>query len=289
MRLFQYKTKDENREIGLEKEGTFYNFSKMDSKNSFTSLIEMIKNNSFNAAYISDVVQQAENSKSLDTFGISNTVEFDTPLEACAKILCYGVNYASHAKEGDNPIPDEPIIFTKTPNTLLPHKGVIEFPKKIGRVDHEIELGVVIGKMGKNIPEDKAMDYVAGYTIINDISARKMQFDDLDKSHPWFRSKSYDTFCPVGPYLLPADAISDPHNLDLTLKINGVVKQNSNTSQMIFNIPRLIAFASEILTLNIGDIICTGTPEGISELADGDIVTCEISELGLLSNTVKVL
>ena len=289
MKLFQYETADNIKQIGIESDGKFYNFTKMTPGNEFASIIRMIEKNSFNSIYIDGLIEAVRKENRLNAFEIDKNIKFDIPLGNCPKILCYGVNYVAHAKEGNNPIPDQPIIFTKTPNTLLPHNGVITFPRNIGRVDHEIELGVVIGKKGKNIREDEALNYVAGYTIINDISARKMQIDDLDKSHPWFRSKSYDTFCPIGPYLIPADAISDPYNLDLTLKINGEIKQHSNTSRMIFKIPRLISFASEIVTLNTGDIICTGTPEGISEIVDGDTVTCEISKLGILSNTVKAV
>jgi len=289
MKIFQYDSVDSGRQIGIEQDGKFYNFTKMDSKNAFASIIHMIEKRNFSTNYIKTVLANVKKEGLLKDFEISENINFDIPINRCTKILCYGVNYVAHAQEGNNPIPDQPIIFAKTPNTLLPHNGVITFPKGIGRVDHEIELGVVIGKKGKNIPEAEAIHYIAGYTIINDISARKMQIDDLNESHPWFRSKSYDTFCPVGPYLLPADAIFNPNNLDLTLKINGKVKQHSNTSRMIFKIPRLIAFASEIMTLNVGDIICTGTPEGISEIKDGDIVTCEISELGLLSNPVKAV
>jgi len=284
MKLFQFISDDSKTHIGIELEGKSYNFTKL-TTGSITSLQSMIEEGLFDVDYINNIIESVKDS--LSDYEIESSVNFDVPISNPQKILCYGVNYVAHAEEGNNPIPDEPILFAKTNNTLLPHNGVITFPKSIGRVDHEIELGVVIGKDGKNIPEEKAMEYVAGYTIINDISARKMQIDDLGKGHPWLRSKSYDTFCPVGPYLIPASEISDPQNIDLTLKINGEVKQQSNTVRMIFKIPKLINFASEIMTLKAGDIICTGTPSGISEIVDGDVVTCELSEIGLLSNSVK--
>lgn len=289
MKLFQFIHDDNQPQIGIDLEGKSFNFTKLNTTDSITSLQSMIEEGLFNVDYINNVIESARKEGSLSENEITGTIIFDVPISNPQKILCYGVNYAAHAKEGNNPIPDEPILFAKTPNTLLPHNGVITFPKNIGRVDHEIELGVVIGKDGKNITEEDAMQYVVGYTIINDISARKMQIDDLEKSHPWLRSKSYDTFCPVGPYLVPTKEISNPYNIDLTLKINGEIKQQSNTSRMIFKIPKLISFASEIMTLKVGDIICTGTPSGISEIVDGDIVTCELSEIGLLSNLVKVV
>ncbi len=287
MKLFQFISDDNNVQIGIDLDGKPYNFTKMIHNSSIASLQELIEKDLFNVNYLNSIIETVKKDGSLNNYEIQGDIKFDVPILNPQKILCYGVNYVAHAEEGNNPIPDEPILFAKTQNTLLPHNGVITFPKKIGRVDHEIELGVIISKEGKNIPEENAMEYVAGYTIINDISARKMQIDDLEKSHPWLRSKSYDTFCPVGPYLIPAELISDPHDIDLTLKINGEVKQQSNTSRMIFKIPKLINFASEIMTLKAGDIICTGTPSGISEIVDGDIVTCELSEIGLLSNSVK--
>ncbi len=289
MKLFQFITDKNEPQIGIVLNGKKYNFTKLSVPESFNSLQTMISEGRFNLEFINGAVKSIERNGLLDDYKIDGKIIFDVPILNPEKILCYGVNYVAHAVEGDNPIPTEPILFGKFNNSLLPHNGTIQFPKNIGRVDHEIELGVIISKEGKNISEEEAMDYVAGYTIINDISARKMQIEDLDKGHPWLRSKSYDTFCPVGPYLIPAEVIPDPHNIDLTLKINGEVKQQSNTSRMIFKIPRLINFVSEIMTLKAGDIICTGTPDGISEIVDGDVVTCELSEIGLLSNQVKAL
>ncbi len=286
MKLFQFK-KNDNVQVGIELDNTVYNFSAMDKKNGFVDLQTMINEEMFNVEYINDIINSVKDEGTLESYEIKEEIDFDIPVRNPQKILCFGVNYVAHAEEGDNPIPDEPIMFSKTNNTLLPHNGTITFPKNIGRVDHEIELALVIGKKGRNIKKEDGLDYVAGYTIINDISARKMQIEDLDKGHPWLRSKSYDTFCPIGPYLTPAGAVNNPYDIDLTLKINDVVKQHSNTSRMIFKIPELIEFASGIMTLMSGDIICTGTPEGISEIKDGDIVTCELSGLGILSNSVK--
>lgn len=289
MKLFQFIADNNQSEIGIVLNEGNYNFTQLSGSLSLSSLQKMVKEGKFNLDFINGIIENSKKNGLLDKCKIEGEVNFEVPILNPEKILCYGVNYVAHANESDNPIPEEPILFGKFNNSLVAHNKAIVFPKNIGRVDHEIELGVIISKDGKDISEADAMDYVAGYTIINDISARKMQIDDLGKSHPWLRSKSYDTFCPVGPYLVPADVISNPHNIDLTLRINDEVKQQSNTSRMIFKIPRLINFASEIMTLKAGDIICTGTPEGISEIVDGDVVTCELSELGILSSPVKAV
>ncbi len=288
MKFFQFIDKNNNSKMGVELDNRKYDFTQILDSRMYNSLQSIIEAGKFTCDFLTNIINETETKNELEKYKITTEIKFDIPIKRPEKILCFGVNYVAHAIEGDNPIPDEPIMFGKFNNTLLPHNGIIEFPKNIERVDHEIELGVIIAKEGKNIPEKNAMEYVAGYTIINDISARKMQIEDLDKSHPWLRSKGYDTFCPVGPYLVPAFAIPDPYNIDLTLKVNGKIKQQSNTSRMIFKLPRLINFISEIMTLKPGDIICTGTPEGISEIIDGDTVTCELTGLGILSNSVKV-
>ncbi len=289
MKLFQFVSEDNLLQIGISLKGETYNFTKLSDTQSLDSLQTMVTKGLFNVEFINEIIEKAKISGLIDSCIISGELKIEVPIANPQKILCFGVNYAAHAAESDNPIPDEPILFVKTANTLLPHNGTIVFPKSIGQVDHEIELALIISKKGKNIPEEKAHEFIAGYTIINDVSARKMQVDDMKKAHPWYRSKSYDTFCPIGPFLIPSGAIKDPNNIDLTLKINDEIKQHSNTSRMIFKIPQLIAFASRIVTLMPGDIICTGTPDGISEIKDGDVVTCELTELGLLSNSVKAI
>ena len=208
------------------------------------------------------------------------------PIQTPSKILALGRNYKAHAEEGGHKVTEEPIFFNKVPTTILPHEGEIIYPPGVTRLDHEIELAVVISDRAKNVAESDAMDHVAGYTIANDITARDMQKADLAKSHPWLRSKNFDTFLPIGPYLVPKDAVPDVHNLDMELKVNGETRQKSNTSMMVFSIPEIIAYISRYMTLLPGDIILTGTPEGISPLEVGDVIEATIESLGTLRNTV---
>ena len=211
----------------------------------------------------------------------------ELPISRPSKIICMGRNYQKHVKELDHEIPDTPLFFAKASSSLVPHEGEIVIPSWLeGEVHHEAELGIVIGQMGKNISEQEAYDYMAGYTIINDVTARTMQKGDIASGNPWYRSKSLDTFCPIGPYLIPTDAVADPHQLQIKLTVNGEIRQDSNTSNMIFKIPHIIAEISKYMTLMPGDIIATGTPEGVSPIQNGDEIEISITGLGTLKNSV---
>ncbi len=213
--------------------------------------------------------------------------KYGIPIPRPSKIICLGRNYKAHVKELKHKLPEEPILFSKATSSLTAHNQNIVIPSWLnGRVDHEAELAIIMGKTGKNIPEDNAFNYLAGYTIINDVTARDLQKKDLNNSNPWFRSKSLDTFSPLGPFIVPADEIDDPHNLKIKLKINNKIRQNSSTSEMIFKIPEIVAYISKYMTLQPGDIIATGTPEGVSEIKDRDEIEITISKLGILKNTV---
>ncbi|MCL2380519.1 MAG: fumarylacetoacetate hydrolase family protein [Treponema sp.] len=215
---------------------------------------------------------------------------------APSKIIAVGLNYRDHVKEsmsfGNKPaeVPAEPVLFAKTLNVLtgpgqpivIPaHVKEYNFPDE--RVDHECELAIIIGKKGRHIPEEKAFEYVLGYTCFNDVSQRNIQ-----KSDPsgWFRGKSFDTFGPIGPVVVSHDDIGDPQALNITCKVNGVVKQSANTKDMIFAIPVLISYISKQFTLEEGDIIATGTPAGVSPIVPGDTVEVEIERIGVLRNPV---
>lgn len=208
------------------------------------------------------------------------------------KIICIGLNYHDHARETGAEIPRQPVVFCKAESALLPHEGVIRLPKQSDRVDYEAELVVVIGKTVKNVSEADALEYVAGYACGNDISAR-----DWQKGTPagqWFLGKSFDSFAPLGKEIIGRDAIPDPNDLDVELRLNGVVMQKSNTNQMIFSVEKIISFVSEIMTLQPGDLIYTGTPAGVGDarkppvyLRPGDVVEVEIEKIGILRNTVE--
>lgn len=209
------------------------------------------------------------------------------------KIIAIGLNYQDHVQESKGTIPELPILFAKFQNTLIGHGETIEWDPRITReVDYEAELAVIIGKETFNCPEDKAMEVVYGYTCANDVSARDLQFGDGQ----WVRGKSLNTFCPIGPWIVTADEISDPHDLSIKCILNGQVMQDSNTSQMIFKIPYLISFISKHITLSAGDVILTGTPSGVGRfrkprvlLKEGDEVTVEIEGLGSLTNRCRTI
>lgn len=211
------------------------------------------------------------------------------PILRPGKIVCVGRNYAEHARERGSKIPTQPIFFLKSNNTLCGPDDAIVIPPASGQVDYEAEMAVVIGKGGKNIPEDKAYEHVAGYMCLNDVSARDLQSADKQ----WFRGKSCDTFAPTGPWIVTPDEIPDPHSLRISLTLNGQTMQDSNTGNMIFKIPFLISYLSRTLTWEPGDILSTGTPEGVGSgrtppvfMKPGDSVSITIEKIGTLTNPV---
>jgi len=219
---------------------------------------------------------------------LSSTITIEPPIARPGKIIGIGRNYKAHAAELDHNLPEAPLFFSKALTSLTAHNRPIIIPDWVtGRVDHEAELGVVVTREGRHIAENDAMAHVAGYTLVNDITARDMQKTDLAEGAPWFRSKSMDTFCPVGPGILPADSVTDPHNLTIELSVNGETRQHANTGDMLFSIPRLIAEISKYMTLQPGDIIATGTPEGVGPIENGDLLEVSLQGLGTLKNTVQ--
>ncbi len=210
-------------------------------------------------------------------------------LKSVTNILCIGLNYRRHAIESDMPIPERPILFIKPTSTLCPHEGDILLPQT-EELDYECELAVIIGKAAKNVSEEDALDYVLGYTCANDVSARDWQLK-LDKQ--WARGKSFDTFCPLGPTLVPASEIPDPNALRIQTRVNGITLQDSNTKDMIFSVREIISYLSQGMTLLPGTVILTGTPEGVAMgrtpspwLKPGDAVEIEIEGIGVLRNQV---
>jgi len=208
------------------------------------------------------------------------------------KIICLGLNYMDHIQETKLKTPKEPILFTKTLNCLILHEDSIIYPKilfndrKNNRVDPEVELAFIIKDRCKNVPEGEAFEHVLGYTIFNDITARKMQTRDILSQQPWFRSKSLDTFGAIGPKIVPHEEIGDPHDLEIELKVNEIIKQKSNTKHLLFKIPFLMEYISRFFTLEPGDIIATGTPSGVSPIHPGDVIEAIIDKIGTLKNNV---
>ena len=204
------------------------------------------------------------------------------------KIVCLLRSYAAHAKEMENEVPEEPIFFLKPPTTIIRDGEDIVIPKESNEVHHEVELAVIIGKEGSFIPKERAMKHVLGYAILIDVTARDIQLKAKKQGLPWAISKGYDTFAPMSSIVPKAD-IQNPHELDIWLKVNGEYRQKSNTSLLLFKIPEIIASISRIMTLEPGDIIATGTPEGVSRVVSGDNIGAGIDGLGTLNVGVKNL
>ena len=237
-------------------------------------------------------VREAMHSPRRRVFDLDD-VTVTAPLHNPSKIIAVGLNYIDHCEEAKLPVPKEPVLFSKWPNSITGPYDDLHWPESVTReVDYEVELGVVIGRRGRNIREEDALDYVCGYTVVNDVSARDLQFANAKQ---WDRGKSLDTFCPWGPYIVTRDEVGDPHNLDVRTVLNGREMQKSNTSKLVFNINQIIAYASQGTTLMPGDLIPTGTPFGVGFsrtppvfLKHGDVCECEVERVGKIINKVNL-
>jgi 2-keto-4-pentenoate hydratase/2-oxohepta-3-ene-1,7-dioic acid hydratase in catechol pathway len=222
-----------------------------------------------------------------DIYGDYRRLEAETPLAGVkllapaqpSKIICIGRNYAEHAKEHEVEVPKVPLLFMKPPSSILDPGGTVILPPQSQQVEHEAELVVVIGKRGRHVTAEEAGQYVFGYTVGNDVTARDLQKSDGQ----WTRAKGFDTFCPFGPWI---DTEFDPADAVITCRVSGQPRQMASTRDMVFNVSTLIAFISSVMTLEPGDLIFTGTPAGVGPLKPGDVVDVEIEGLGKLSNPV---
>ncbi|MBL7885369.1 MAG: fumarylacetoacetate hydrolase family protein [Flavobacterium sp.] len=300
MKLLTYKTADteprlgfihNNQVIDMEDFGEISNFPLPDNMLDLIDMgIEIVEE-------LNDMIAETEPSFFEEIAYEMDEVTFLAPIPKPRKnIIGIGLNYTEHVAESartldtTGKLPQKPIIFSKPPTTVTAtNTEIIKNTKLTSQLDWEVELAVVIGKKGKYVPKSEALDYVFGYTVINDISAR-----DCRREGQWIVSKGQDTFAPMGPILVTKDEIENPHNLNLSLKVNGVEKQNSNTKFMLFNINDLIEDLSIVFTLEPGDIIATGTPAGVGAgrdpqewLYDGDVVEATVEGIGTIVNTVK--
>jgi 2-keto-4-pentenoate hydratase/2-oxohepta-3-ene-1,7-dioic acid hydratase in catechol pathway len=225
--------------------------------------------------------QHLSNPSILD--GSAYTLDKVRLLSPClpSKIVCLGLNYRSHIEEMKLPVPSVPLIFLKPSTAVISHDDKIVLPRDWNRIDFEGELGVVIGKNAKDVPEEKAKEFVLGYTCFNDVSDRNAQADDGQ----WTRAKGYDTFAPIGPWM---ETETNPNNLKLETYLNGELRQSASTSDLIFGISKLVSFISSIMTLLPGDVIATGTPSGVGPMKPGDAVEVRIESIGTLKNFVVV-
>jgi 2-keto-4-pentenoate hydratase/2-oxohepta-3-ene-1,7-dioic acid hydratase in catechol pathway len=226
-----------------------------------------------------------------DPLGPSEDATLAPPLRP-GKVVAIGLNYQDHIAETGLDAPSRPLVFAKFPSSVVgPTDPIVIDPGLTERVDWEVELGVVVGRRMRNVPAAEALDHVFGYTVANDVSARDVQFGDVQ----WVRGKSFDTFCPIGPVVVTADELPDPQALALTTRVNGELVQDSSTSLMLFGVAELLAFCSRSFTLEPGDLLLTGTPWGCGEfmepkrsLAGGDLVECAVEGIGALRNPVTL-
>lgn len=234
-----------------------------------------------------DLVEYLASGAAIDGTAVPlDEVALLAPVPRPGKIICVGRNYLAHIAELDKDVPVEPILFAKFANSIVPSGATVVMPPQTEMVDWEAELGVIIGRTAKNVSRDEALDVVAGYTCMNDLSARDLQ----RRTGQWTRGKAIDGFLPMGPALVTPDEVRDPHDLRVRCLVEGEVQQDGNTSEMIFDIPTLISFISETITLEPGDVIATGTPPGVGAgqdpprfLQSGETVVVEIERVGRLS------
>jgi 2-keto-4-pentenoate hydratase/2-oxohepta-3-ene-1,7-dioic acid hydratase in catechol pathway len=300
MKLLTYKTETSeprlgfihnNQVIDMEDFGDIANFPLP------STMLELIDMGFEVIAEINDLISETSQAQIDELSCAMNEITILAPIPTPRKnIIGIGLNYTEHVAESartldtSNELPQNPVIFSKPPTTVTgTNTNILLNPKLTQQLDWEVELAVVIGKKGKYVPKEDAMDYVFGYTVINDISAR-----DCRRSGQWIVSKGQDTFAPMGPILVTKDEIENPHNLNLSLTVNGVEKQNSNTKFLLFNINDLINDLSTVFTLEAGDIIATGTPSGVGAgrnpqewMWDGDVVEATVESIGTIVNTVK--
>jgi len=300
MKLLTYKTNSDTEKLGILQNDTIIDVELLGHKTNETfpkSMLELIDAGMEEVSRITDILAKAnENVIAAVSIPIAEITILAPIPKPRKNIIGIGLNYTEHVAESartldtSNELPQKPVIFSKPPTAVTAtNTNILLNPKLTQQLDWEVELAVVIGKKGKYVSKENAMDYVFGYTVINDISAR-----DCRRAGQWIVSKGQDTFAPMGPYLITKDEIENPHHLNLSLTVNGIEKQNSNTKFMLFNINDLIEDLSTVFTLEPGDIIATGTPAGVGAgrnpqewLWDGDVVEATVEGIGTLVNTVE--
>ncbi len=300
MKLLTYKTQDSESRLGFIHNNRVVDMEDFGGISNFPLPNDMLELIDMGYEVIEEISNLINDTRDVDFENISyalNDVQILAPIEKPRKnIIGIGLNYTEHVAESartldtTGKLPTKPIIFSKPPTSVTgPNTEIIKNTKLTSQLDWECELAVIISKKGKYVPKSEALDYVFGYTVINDISAR-----DCRREGQWIVSKGQDTFAPMGPFLVTKDEIENPHNLNLSLKVNGIEKQNSNTKFMLFNINDLIEDLSTVFTLEAGDIIATGTPAGVGAgrdpqewMYDGDVVEATVEGIGTIVNTVK--
>ncbi|MEY9867639.1 fumarylacetoacetate hydrolase family protein [Peribacillus sp. RS7] len=285
MKIATFSVQDEQH-IGLVQDDRIISLTALGSDEFPACMKKFIERGSELRTRAEQLIEQRVNDDAIFRLSEVNVLP---PIAQPEKIICVGLNYIDHCKETGMERPASPVIFSKYANAIAGHNDAIEIPINSTEVDFEAELAVVIGREAKHVSEEEANDYVFGYTIMNDISARDLQFQDGQ----WSRGKTADTFAPFGPVVVTHDEVGDPHNLAISLELNGEIMQDSNTSNLIFTVPKIISFLSQSMTLKPGDLIATGTPPGVGMgrnpkiwLKNGDRLNVSIEKIGTLSNHV---
>lgn len=296
MRIAQFNSR-KGEAIGVQKGNRWIDFTKAHVmyewvrggalSRPLTNLGDWLRSGTYDTGYVRAVLDFVARERLDATLSLEPGATMKAPVERPVKIVALGLNYALHAAEGKFKVPKEPILFLKAGSSVIGPGETIRLPRGLGRMDHEAELAVIMGRTASGVKRSRAMQYVAGYTIINDVSARDLQTKDLQHQHPWFRSKSFDTFTPMGPWMVTADELRNPGRLKIECRVNGRLRQRANTRDMVFDIPTVIEYISRLITLEAGDVISTGTPEGIGPIRHGDTVVCRVEKVGELRNPVR--
>lgn len=277
---------DETRFAGVVKGDVIIKLSSLASNFNSGSLLPLISDESA-LPELTKKLNSLDDSQLLDSLSSGNAfklsdVKIRAPMRPPA-VFCLGFNYRAHTPELNRPVPEVPVIFMKPSFAVIGPDEDVVLPKVAKRVDYEVELAIVIGRGGRYIPYEEAYNRVFGYTILNDITARDIQRYDFSQQRPWLRSKGFDTFAPLGPFVVPRDEV-DPMNLELKMTVNGVMKQHARSSQMLFDIPKMVEYISSFTTLEPGSVIATGTPENIGPLNKGDLMEAYVEGIGTLRN-----
>ncbi|KAL4232327.1 Fumarylacetoacetate hydrolase domain-containing protein 2A [Mactra antiquata] len=281
MRIVQFLQND-SRYVGLElgQDGDIVNLSSADSSmpsdtRSFLEAGPELWETAKSLSNRSDCIVKRENVKIL------------APITSCDKVLCIGMNYKDHCEEQNAPVPVQPVIFNKFPSCIISPYDTMTYPTETKCLDWEVEMTIVVGREAKNVKVEDAMQYVFGYTVANDISARDWQLTPGLNGGQWLIGKAMDEFCPLGPAIVTTDELGDPHNLGLRCRLNGIIKQDSNTNQLVHKTQQIISYVSRFMTLKPGDLILTGTPPGVGcfrkppeYMKAGDVVEVEVDGIG---------
>ena len=294
MRVYSL-TKDDKDFLGFEDDSTvidltqalsFYEITVNNNvPPSYRYIEELIWDNKISLDFLGEVMSVLAKYGMKKDFAVNGNYRINAPLYP-GKIIALGNNYHEHIKEMNQSVPERPVLFGKWPSIVIGHQDSIVKPSGIDRMDYEAELAVIIGKRARKVNAKDAMEHVAGYTCLNDVTARDIQKEDLSNSLPWMPSKNFDTFAPMGPCVLLAKAVKEPVSISVQSRVNGELRQDGNTGDFIFDIPTVIEYISNIFTLEPGDVISTGTPVGVGPIEPGDEVEITCAGIGTLTNPV---